>query len=187
MEEVIKRAEVFVEGLCKEDSSGHDYEHILRVRNLSGYIQKYEGGNLFVVDLSALLHDVDDWKLSPGYKALDFLESQALEPGVLTEVYYILNTISFKGIDKEKELKTIESKIVQDADRLDATGAIGIARAFAYGGSTNRRMYETLRHFDEKLLHLKDLMNTKTAKRLAQERHDFMLRFLKQFDEERNC
>ena len=156
--------------------------------------------------MTALLHDIDDWKFSEGTETNTsrteaFLRSQNIDEASINHILTIIRTMSFKGGVVDSTQKTIEGMVVQDADRLDAIGAIGIARTFAYGGHKNRPMYDpnikpmnfssldevknaknhTINHFYEKLLKLKDLMNTETAKELAQRRHDFMLKFLDEF------
>lgn len=194
----------------KNDASGHDWWHIYRVHNLAKYIAVKEGGNIFVVELAALLHDISDWKLNGGDDQLggelaeEWLASLALDTQTIQHVSDIIRTMSFKGANVEDNMKTLEGKIVQDADRLDAIGAIGIARAFAYGGNKQRLMYDpdvpyrlhdtfeeykksnsnTINHFYEKLLFLKDRMNTATARKIAEERHLIMEQFLQQFFKE---
>lgn len=211
---VISQTAFFVKKTLSGEGSGHDWWHIYRVWQNSLHLAKYEGGNLFVIQLAALLHDIADWKFYGGdqdvgaNKSGEYLESIKVEPSIIDHVCYIIKHLSFKGAKtKVEKMTTIEGMIVQDADRLDAIGAIGIGRAFAYGGHMNREMYnpeikfelhETaekyikstgtcVNHFYEKLLLLKDLMNTKTAKEIAQKRHEFMETFLKQFFVEWDC
>ena len=197
------RAKGFAKGIFEGDSSGHDIHHTLRVHDLARTICSEEGGDDSIVRLSALLHDVDDRKLfgDNGYaNARRFMGSEGIPEDVQERICAIIGQISFKGKDSVTPT-TLEGKIVQDADRMDAIGAIGIARAFAYGGSKGRPMYDpgdapkegmsekeyfsnqgsSINHFYEKLLLLKDMMNTPTAKRMAQERHDYMLGFLDEF------
>jgi uncharacterized protein len=189
------------------DSSGHDWFHIERVRNTALTIAREEGADLFVVELAALLHDVADWKFADGdhtaspRAARRWLQSLPVAPAVIDHVEDIVATLSFKGAGVATPMKTLEGRIVQDADRLDALGAIGIARTFAYGGHKGQAMHDpelqpqlhgsfeayksnvgtTINHFYEKLLLLKDRMNTAAGKRLAAERHAFMERYLEQF------
>jgi len=202
-EGTFNRAKEFAKGIFEGDSSGHDIHHTLRVHDLARTICSEEGGDDSIVRLSALLHDVDDRKLfgDNGYaNARRFMGSEGIPEDVQERICAIIGQISFKGKDSVTPT-TLEGKIVQDADRMDAIGAIGIARAFAYGGSKGRPMYDpgdapkegmsekeyfsnqgsSINHFYEKLLLLKDMMNTPTAKRMAQERHDYMLGFLDEF------
>jgi|SRR5260221_369897 len=204
---IVKRTKDYVEKTLSGEGSGHDWWHILRVWNIAKTISKKEKADLFVVELAALLHDIADWKFNDGDEmagarvSRKWLESLNVDQEVIYHVCNIIATSSFKGAGVKSEMKTIEGKIVQDADRLDAIGAIGIGRTFAYGGHKDREMYNpnikpqlhdtaekyknnnspTLNHFYEKLLLLKDLMNTKTAKQMAKKRHTYMEEFLKQF------
>ena len=192
------------------EGSGHDWWHILRVWSSAKHIAEKEQANRFVVELAALLHDIADWKFNDGddkaggKAAKEWLLSLKVDEDIIDQVVNIIDNISFKGADVENKIRTIEGKIVQDADRLDAIGAIGIGRTFSYGGHKGREMYNpetkilmaknfaeyklagqtTINHFYEKLLLLKDRMNTKTAKRMAKGRHKFMERFLKEFFDE---
>ena len=195
----------YVKEFFKNDFSGHDYYHTLRVYNLSKYIAGFEKCNTKLVYLAALLHDVDDYKLvgheeESFHNAKSFLRSQGVSDGEIEQVCHIISQVSFKGKDTVIP-DTIEGKIVQDADRLDALGAIGIGRTFAYGGNHNMPMHvpgvkfkedmsadeyykntgTTINHFYEKLLKLKDLMNTETAREMAKHRHRFMQEFLEEF------
>jgi uncharacterized protein len=201
--DVFDRAESFAKEIFKGDSSGHDIYHTKRVHDLARTICSKEGGDMDIVRLAALLHDVDDRKLfgDNGYaNARRFMDSENVDRSVQDTICTIIGQISFKGKDTVTPT-TLEGKIVQDADRMDAIGAIGIARAFAYGGSKGRSIYvpddapktgmteeeyfsnqgTSVNHFYEKLLLLKDLMNTDTAKSMAQSRHDFMVRYLDEF------
>lgn len=183
------------------DATGHDYAHTLRVYKSALSLQAKEGGDLEVITLASLLHDVDDYKLFKGDNyAQTWLNSHHIPQEVQQKVVKIIAEISFKGSDT-KPASTLEGKIVQDADRLDALGAIGIARAFAYGGAKGRVMFDpaippvlgmnekeykaaegtTINHFYEKLFLLQDLMNTEEGKRLAKARTDFMKRYLEEF------
>ncbi|MST89308.1 HD domain-containing protein [Sharpea azabuensis] len=188
----------------KNDYSGHDYNHTMRVYKLAYNIAIQEHANLEIVSLAALLHDVDDVKLtqSINYQNARLLMNKYGIDKVQEEVIAIIQDVSFKG-NQSKSPSTLEGKIVQDADRLDAIGAIGIARAFTFGGNHNRPLYNdenpvlnmdeasyrqhkssTINHFYEKLLLLKDMMNTDTAKELAYQRHQFMKNYLEEFYDE---
>lgn len=189
---MIEKAIDYARGIFAGDSSGHDFDHTMRVYRMATRIAMEENADLQIVQLAALLHDVDDRKLSPGTcenkdNAVSFLRLNGVEEGKIRRIVQIISEISFsanKGVPT-----TIEGKCVQDADRLDAIGAIGIGRAFAYGGSRGRAIHDptgadqtsTIQHFYDKLLLLKDLMNTPTGRHLAQRRHSFMCVFLEQF------
>lgn len=192
--------------------SGHDWFHIERVWKLSLKIQEKEGGDKLIIELAALLHDIADPKFHNGDETLaskivrNFLTEQNLDPSVMEKVIFIIENMSFKNRNDAPENLPLELKIVQDADRLDAIGAIGIARTFNFGGYKNNLMYHpdikpklnqtkeeykksngtTINHFYEKLLLLKDLLNTDTAKNIANHRHQFMLQFLEEFYNEWN-
>ncbi|WP_076781896.1 HD domain-containing protein [Epilithonimonas bovis] len=192
--------------------SGHDWFHIERVWKLSTYIQEREGGDQQVIELAALLHDIADPKFHNGDETLaakivnEFLTEQKLDNETIGKVIFIIENMSFKNRNDAPQNLPLELKIVQDADRLDAIGAIGIARTFNFGGYKNNLMYHpdispkinqtkeeykksngtTINHFYEKLLLLKDMMNTNTAKDLATERHQLMLNFLDEFYKEWN-
>lgn len=194
----------------KNDFSGHDWHHIERVHTNALKIHEKEGGNREVISLLAILHDVSDHKLNGGklnhggVEAASIMRKIGVDNDIINKVSPLVDEISFKGAGVSDQNSCLESKIVQDADRLDAIGAIGIARAFAYGGSRGRPMYSpevnaemhdsfevyansqshTINHFHEKLLLLADRMHTQAAKELAKERHDFMLQFLEQFHKE---
>lgn len=202
----------FVKEKLEGAEAGHDWFHIERVWKLSKKIAEKEGGNLEVIELSALLHDIADPKFHNGDETLalkiskDFLEEIHVEGELIEQVLFVIKNISFKNRAEAPENHPLELQIVQDADRLDAIGAIGIARTFNFGGFKNNLMYHpeikpnlgmnkeeykksngtTINHFYEKLLLLKDLMNTETAKKIASERHDFMLQFLDEFYKEWN-
>lgn len=202
----------FVKEKLEGAEAGHDWFHIERVWKLSKKIAEKEGGNLEVIELSALLHDIADPKFHNGDETLalkiskDFLEEIHVEGALIEQVLFVIKNISFKNRAEAPENPPLELQIVQDADRLDAIGAIGIARTFNFGGFKNNLMYHpeikpnlgmnkeeykksngtTINHFYEKLLLLKDLMNTETAKKIASERHDFMLQFLDEFYKEWN-
>jgi len=208
---LLKATENFVKSVLEGDSSGHDWWHIFRVKNLALRIAEAEGADLFLVEISALMHDVDDWKLSSnesgGEKTKNWLKSCGMDEHIVDRICVIIDGVSFKGAGVNTSTNDIECKVLQDADRLDAIGAIGIARTFAYGGSRGRGIYDptvlpemhsdfenykksnspTLNHFYEKLLLLKDLMQTTMGRNLAQDRHEFMVRYLDQFYAEWNC
>ncbi|MBR6028488.1 MAG: HD domain-containing protein [Clostridia bacterium] len=193
-----------------EDFSGHDFFHTERVYRLAGAIQEREGGHRETVLLAALLHDVDDPKLSPetaaGHdRAVAFLREQGASDAEVSRIVRIIEQVSFRGEDSVTP-DSIEGRIVQDADRLDAIGAIGIGRTFAFGGSRGQPMHDpdllprahlsaadyashrssTVNHFYEKLLLLKDLMGTQTGRRMAEHRHQVMEAFLEEFFAEWN-
>lgn len=203
---LIEKTKVFVKDKLYGEGSGHDWWHIYRVHNTAKFIAKKENADLFIVEMTSLLHDIDDWKFSDSIETNttvieDFLHSLNISQEIIDKIISIIKTMSYKGGVVDSTQKTIEGMIVQDADRLDAIGAIGIARTFAYGGSKNRLIYDpnikpmefesleqvknaenhTINHFYEKLLKLKDLMNTVTGKELAEKRHKFMETFLDEF------
>ena len=213
--EIVEETITFVKETLKNAEGGHDWFHIKRVFQNTMFIAKDEDVDILVVSLGALLHDIADAKFHNGDEnigpqmAADFLRSINVKKKVIAHVVKIIKHISFKnsiGTSKRKSFNSKELQIVQDADRLDAIGAIGIARAFNYGGYKNRELYNpdippnlkltkeeykkskapTINHFYEKLLLLKDTMNTETGKKLAQERHRFMLEYLEQFYKEWN-
>ncbi len=203
----------FVKSFHQNEATGHDWFHIQRVNNLAKQIANKEGGDLFRVEMIALLHDVSDYKLNDGdeskgmQKIKTFLEKINVEANTIQLILKDIENISYKGANVEQKTLSKEGQIVQDADRIDALGAIGIARTFAYGGNKNRMIYDpeqkpemhsnfenykkstapTINHFYEKLLLLKDRMHTTTAKQIAEERHQFMLHFLEQFYKEWEC
>jgi uncharacterized protein len=198
---------LFVKQKLENAEAGHDWFHMERVYKNALLIAEGEACDLMIMKLGALLHDIADSKFNDGDEtvgpkvAREFLESQNASEETIEHVVNIIENISFKGGNFEKKFTSKELEIVQDADRLDAIGAIGIARTFNYGGFKNRQLYNptiapklnmtkeeykksetpTLNHFYEKLLLLKDKMNTETGKRIAQERHKFMELFLSQF------
>ncbi len=200
----LEETEEHIRNYFENEGSGHDWWHIFRVRNLALRIAEKEGGNLFIIEMAALLHDLDDWKLngdSNELKAKRWLNKIGVSSSEAGRILEIIDQVSFKGAGVENKAVYPEAKIVQDADRLDAIGAIGVARTFAYGGSKKRLIYDpeikpvlhndfeaykkntapTINHFYEKLLLLKDRLNTSTAIQLAESRHRFMEEFLKQF------
>lgn len=212
-EEIIHNTAEYVKGEFARDSSGHDWWHIARVWKTALALCKYENADAYTVELAALLHDLDDWKLVPSpltplpkgegrpVRAEAWLRQMGVAPARIDHICEIITGLSFKGALVETPMRTLEGQIVQDADRLDAIGAIGIARAFAYGGHKGRLLYDpasppqmhtsfeqyqnsgsaTINHFYEKLLLLKDRMNTATAKKIAAQRHAHMEQFLEQF------
>lgn len=212
MENLIENTVKFVKEKLEGAEAGHDWFHIERVWKLSKKIAETENCNLEVVELAALLHDIADPKFHNGDESIalhisrEFLEGQQAPEDLIKQVIAIIKNISFKNRGEAPDNLPIELKIVQDADRIDAIGAIGIARTFNFGGFKNNLMYDphiepklnmskeeykksngtTINHFYEKLLLLKDLMNTEKGKEIAEERHDFMLKFLDQFYKEWN-
>lgn len=209
---ILSKTEEFVRQKLEGDGTGHDWWHIHRVRNIALRLGNEENADLFVVELAALLHDIADHKFHDGNEEIgpatahNWLVELEVEQTVIVHVCDIIRDVSFKGSEVETPMKTIEGKVVQDADRLDALGAIGIARAFAYGGHKNRKLYDpdispeqhrsfeaykkttgpTINHFYEKLFLLKGRMNTESARKLAEQRdrfmHDFVDRFLLEWD-----
>jgi len=207
-QQLIENTIVFVKETLKDAEGGHDWFHIERVYTNAKRISKTENVDDFVVALGALLHDIADSKFNDGdsrvgpKKARSFLEKENVSETIIQQIEYIIKNISYSSnIGKELTDIPIELAVVQDADRLDAIGAIGIARTFNYGGFKNRLIYDreikpnlnqtkeeykksnapSINHFYEKLLLLKDLMNTKTGKEMALQRHNYMLGFLEQF------
>lgn len=202
-----RRTAAHVRALQQDEASGHDWWHTDRVRRTALRLAAEEGADLLVVELAALLHDVGDWKLAGGdvdaapRLAREWLEALGADAGVVDHVAEIVATLSFKGAGVPTPMRTVEGAVVQDADRLDAVGAIGVARAFAYGGSRGRPLHDpdaaprlhasfeeyrrsaggTLNHFHEKLLLLRDRMNTPAARALADERHRYMEEFVERF------
>ncbi|RLD49094.1 MAG: phosphohydrolase [Bacteroidetes bacterium] len=205
---IIDKTVAFVKEVLADAEGGHNWYHIERVWNMSRYIRDQEGdGDLLTIELAALLHDISDAKFNGGDEdlgsqlAFNFLNNQGIEAERAEHIQTIVKYVSYKGGFPQNRINSIEFRIVQDADRLDAIGAIGIARAFNYGGYKNRLIYDpsiplqeytdskayhksdapTIKHVYEKLLKLKDLMNTKTGKVIALERHNYMLQFLDTF------
>lgn len=208
----IQLTEAFVKKTLKSAEGGHDWFHIERVYNNALLISKKEDVDLYIVSLGALLHDIADSKFHNGddaigpQKAREFLFRINVDSVAIEHVVKIIENISFKGGNVAQKFSSIELDVVQDADRLDALGAIGIARTFNYGGFKNRKLYDpsiepdlnmtkevykastapTINHFYEKLLLLKDRMNTKTGEQIALKRHSYMETFLQQFYTEWN-
>lgn len=186
MDEIIKKAIDYLENIFTGNSDGHGADHSLRVYNNALSIRKAYECNELYVDLGALLHDVDDHKLfnnKNNENARKFLIENDFDSEAIEDIVEIINSVSFTK-NKGTKPKTLEACIVQDADRLDAIGAIGIARTFMYSGKHERGIEDSLKHFDEKLLLLKDMMNTDEAKRLAQKRDSFMKEFLSEINDE---
>ena len=218
-EKIISNTIDFVKSTLKDAEGGHDWFHVMRVWNNAKIISERENVNLLVVELGALLHDIADSKFHDGDETIgpkiaqEFLKSQQVDPQIVQHIIQIINSISFKSTlstkkaDFRQKFRSPELDIIQDADRLDAIGAIGIARCFNYGGYKNRALYDpnipaklnqskesyknsntpSINHFYEKLLLLKDLMNTKKGREIAQKKHDFMEYYLEVFYEEWNA
>lgn len=207
----IRKTIDFIREYFEKESSGHDWWHVYRVWQLAKEIALKEKADLFKVEMAALLHDIDDWKLvdqqsTDHSNAENWMNKINVDRQSQQDILKIIEEVSFKGAGVETHPSNLEAEVVQDADRLDAIGAIGIARTFAYGGHKNRLIYDpaikpemhesfsayqkstapTINHFYEKLLLLKDRMNTTSAKQLAEERHQFMEAFLNQFFHEWN-
>ncbi|MFH0713581.1 MAG: HD domain-containing protein [Candidatus Micrarchaeota archaeon] len=207
-QKIITNAVEFVKGKLS-DESGHDWTHVERVWHVAITIAKEEKADLFITQLGALLHDVADWKFhghdfTVGPKVTrEWLSSQNVEAATIDAVCHIVENVSFKGAGEANKMKSLEGKIVQDADRIDAIGAMGIARCFSYGGKTNRPFHDasekpiigdfstyrnagktTINHFYEKLLLLKDMMNTVAGRKMAEHRHKVMEQYLEEFYDE---
>ena len=205
--QIIEKTIAYVQAEMSGESSGHDWWHVHQVWQNARRIAEAEGANLFICELAALLHDIRDYKFHGGNieigpsEARRWLSSCAVTEEIIVLVSDIIRDLSFKGAGVKSEMKTLEGKVVQDADRLEALGAIGIARTFAYGGNQNKLIYDpeikpvfhtsfeqyitnqshTINHFYEKLFLLKDLMNTRTGKLIATKRHNYMQGFIRQF------
>ncbi len=184
---IIKEAIEYIKELFEGNSDGHDADHTLRVyKNAMAIAKGEENCDLYTIALAALLHDVDDYKnfsTENFANARKFLKEHGISQDKEDEICSIIDSVSFSK-NRGNSPRTLEGKIVQDADRLDAIGAIGIARTFAFGGKHERSLDSSIEHFHEKLLLLKDMMNTETATEIALKRHEFMLSFLKEFEEE---
>jgi uncharacterized protein len=213
MSNFIQLVKVAAWDAMQSQDAAHDWAHIERVRHWALKIAEIEGGDKTIIELAALVHDVGDRKVHESEEAGDhavryLLLSCGVPSPCLNIVADIARKVSFKGFDVPDDMPTIEGKIVQDADRLDAIGAIAIARTFTWGGAKGRVIYDpkepifraataeeyyalggrtSVNHFHEKLLHLKDRLHTDTAKRVASQRHAFMLQFLEQFRQEWDC
>jgi len=207
---IIQKTIDFVKISLSDAEGGHDWWHIYRVWKTAQHIAQFEDVDSFIVELGALLHDIADSKFHGGYeeigplRARKFLQSLQVDGKVIAHIEAIISNISFKGGNIPQQFKSLELDVIQDADRLDALGAIGIARTFNYGGHKARAIYDpeispnlnlskeeyknsnapTLNHFYEKLLLLKDRMNTTTGRKMAEDRHAFMLSYLDQFYKE---
>lgn len=207
MNEAVRRTKDHVKSILEGESTGHDWWHVYRVWHSALLIGRQEKADLVVVELAALLHDIADWKFHGGdvkagsKAAREWLASLNVDESTISHVCEIIDDLSFKGAGVRTAMKTKEGMVVQDADRLDAIGAIGIARAFAYGGHKGQEIHNpdvhpvhhttfeeyknnkgtTINHFHEKLLLLKDLMNTEAARRIAARRHEFMVKYLNRF------
>ncbi len=205
--DIVPRTANYIKKELQGEGTGHDWWHVERVWKSAKTIARSENANLLVVELGALLHDIADHKFHNGddtigpKMARQWLEQNGQPRDIIEAVEHIVEHVSFKGAGVENPMQSLEGKIVQDADRLDAMGAIGIARTFAYGGSKNREIYNpnikpelhqtfdaykkstapTINHFYEKLLLLKDGMYTQTGKKMAEERHRFMEEYLQRF------
>jgi len=207
--DLITRTANHVQTVLSGDGTGHDWWHVYRVWQMAKRIGHAEQADPLIVELAALLHDIADWKLHQGdtsvgpSRAKQWLDTLGLERRIVDHICRIIANISFKGAAVEQQPLSLEGQVVQDADRLDAMGAIGIARAFAYGGAKGRAIYDptvqptehrtaesylkggtSVNHFYEKLLLLKDRMNTATGRAMAQERHGFMEEYLRRFFQE---
>lgn len=206
--EVLKQTEIYIRELFQTDSTGHDWWHVYRVWQAAKTIATHEAGaDMFVVEMAALLHDLGDYKLSQNGEETaaqaigQYLEKFSLASPIIDAIITVVDKVSFsKNVGKQENI-SLEAQIVRDADRLDALGAIGIARVFAYGGSKNRIMYDpaqkpqgyssvqerrlstssSINHFYEKLLLLSGMMHTKTAKKMAKKRHVYMQKYLDEF------
>jgi uncharacterized protein len=205
--ESIQKTANHIKDKLSNDSSGHDWWHTYRVWKLGKKIAELEGANVQVVELACLLQDIADYKLNNGDEEIgprlanEHMESLSIEPQVRDHVIKIISSSSFKGANSNSQMETLEGQCMQDADRLDAMGAIGIARCFAFGGYKGNLIYDPsikikinmskeeykranhtqINHFHEKLLLLKGRMNTQTARKMAEERHQFMESFIQQF------
>jgi len=205
-QKIIENISAHVRNSSTGEGSGHDWWHIYRVEKMAIDITTKENADMFTVRLAALLHDMDDWKFNEtgSRNAENLMIKSGLDEKATANILHIIQQVSFTGAGENPLPDSLEACVVQDADRLDALGAIGIARAFAYGGSKNREMFNpyipplmhnsfqeyktsqshTINHFYEKLLLLKDRLHTPTAKAIAEKRHNFMQLYLQQFYEE---
>lgn len=212
-QEIINKTAEFAKKFFEGEASGHDWWHTERVWKTARYLAQKENADMFAVEMSALLHDVADWKLNNGdekaglLKVRKWLEQNDVEKKDCEHILNIIDRMSFSKETEGKKIDTPEGFVVQDADRLDAIGAIGISRTFAFGGNRGREIHNpdekpktiksveqykssqttSINHFYEKLLLLKDLMNTDTAKKIAEDRHVFMEKYLEEFHKEWEC
>ena len=210
MQDLIRRVARAARAEMEKQDPAHDWPHVERVCKMASRIADTEGGSKFIIELAALVHDVGDRKAHESQEAgetatLLLLRKCGMPESVIAPVLDIAHRVSFRGFGVLDDMSTLEGKIVQDADRLDAIGAIAIARTFTWGGAKGRTMHDpkeplfmaenaddyyakggrtSINHFHEKLLHLKDRLHTETAKKIAMQRHEFMLLFVKQFDDE---
>lgn len=196
--EILKEVQSYIRKTFLEEGTGHDYFHIERVVINARKIVEKENADPFLVELAAWVHDIGDYKLHRGIDKSEelitsYLQSLQLDETIITKINEIVSQVSF---NKGNKPTTVEAEIVQDADRLDAIGAVGIARCFAYGGSTGNILFNpedssknasSIQHFYDKLFKLKDLMNTSTAKAIAEDRHIYMEGFVQQFYKEVNA
>jgi uncharacterized protein len=209
-QEILDKTRDYIKQELSGDGTGHDWWHIYRVTKMAMQIGVKENADLFIVELGAMLHDLGDFKFHNGDHTVgpkmvtEWLTKVGADQETIDKVVQIVEEISYKGAKVDTPMSTLEGLVVQDADRLDALGAVGIARTFAYGGSKSREIYNpeitpvshgdfesyknskapTINHFYEKLLLLKDRMNTETGKKCALERHNYMLMFLDRFFQE---
>ncbi|MBM3260990.1 HD domain-containing protein [Candidatus Kaiserbacteria bacterium] len=205
MKEVIQKVEEAVREFMAVQDKAHDWHHIHRVRTMALRIAAFEGGDTELIELAALVHDVGDYKFHESKEvgeqaAVDLMARYGVPQRMVEKAVDIMRRVSFKGLDVADDMPTLEGKIVQDADRLDAIGAIAIARTFTYGGTKGRSMHDpdapltirsseeylignrsSIHHFFDKLLHLKNRLHTKTAREIATERHTFMEEFIRRF------
>lgn len=211
-EQIISATIAYAKEALSGEGSGHDWFHVERVWKMAKRLAEKEHADLFIVEMAALLHDIADWKLNDGdekaglKKVVDWLEKCCVAKEDAEKILFIIDNMSFSKEIDGKKLNTVEGFVVQDADRLDAIGAIGIARTFAFGGSRGRLLHNpeedareiktfseyknsqstSINHFHEKLFLLKDQMNTQRAKEIAEKRHGFMQQFLEEFLQEWN-
>jgi len=194
MNDVIEKAKIFVKEHLGLESTGHDYHHVMRVYKMALFLAEDEKVDKNIIALAALMHDLDDPKIAHENSNLaETFLAENVSNEIKKEVLSIIENMSYSAYKKGKSVVSLEGQIVQDADRLDALGAIGIARTFAYGGRNNRVIFNddkddfsAIGHFYQKLLLLKDLMNTEKAKIIAKERTDFMNSYLSEFYKEWN-
>jgi len=186
-DEIIRQAIDYVERLFEGNSDGHDAQHTFRVyKNAQLISESYPEADCFIISLAALLHDADDHKLfrtGNNDHARAFMHGHGIPDETIETICRIINAVSFSQ-NRGRVPETQEGKIVQDADRLDALGAVGIARTFAYGGKAGRSLDDSIQHFHDKLLLLKDEMNTDAARQMAVRRHEYMTRFLQEYNRE---
>ena len=205
--DIIEKTKKYVRKKLEGESSGHDWWHTWRVWRMAKKLAKEERADMFIVELAALLHDVEDWKVYDNKSATglvaSWLKKITIDRDTINQIIFITQNISFKGIDVKNKKLTLEGKIVQDADRLDALGAIGVARTISMGTKYGKviynpeiklskisrdlrkhKGYSSIHHFYEKILLLKDMMNTKTAKKIAKERQSYIVHYLDRFFKE---